>query len=371
MGESAHVSAINSARAFRAEGRPDLAAAVLERDADLANAKADLMYLRALVDLDDRAPLQAALIGSVDRIVDQARLPADYLQLLLRQTQRACLSEDWLERLLRKSWKSAKSMPEIMIAHRAASRRLLLRRRMRARATPKASLISLGLNCMPWNVPNQWGLRRAEDFVALHGPFDHGAHKLALLLSALETDFATYCAPENLTSVETQGGHVTPMRKDVMAVWNHNLGSYWIADDFLRLRQSLTARAETFRTACRRQDVVFIMGRAPIDYPARPPEFLDRLNLALQRFTGQARNRLVILDEYAQSAACEWIDEWTLVLNCPYPKSNYVWYEDETADTAEGLEYEHGWAMQVMHALIRWGLTSPGEAFPAPVAAVA
>lgn len=361
---------VKSAKALRDEGRPDLAADLLSREADLASAKADFLYLSLLIALDDNAPLQAALVRSLERLPPQALIPAPYLKLLFRHAERCCLPDARLELVLPKGWRSAKRDPELAGVLRAASRRLTLRRRLRSWCASRASLVSLGLNCMPWSVPNHWGLRRIEDFADLHGPFDHGANKLQLVMRALESDFMDYCTEEAISSVETNGGHLTPIRKDVGAVWNHHLGAYWVSDNFQHLRQTMARQAQNFREACRRDDVVFIMGKAPIDYPARPLGFLQRLNHALEGHTGHAHNRIILLNEYAQSAASRWADDWTLVVNCPYPQASYLWYEEETADTPEGMEYERGWIAQVLAGLMRWGLAERGDAQSAPLASV-
>ncbi len=367
MGEQPPAGVIVAARALRDQDRPDLAAALLEREADLSDLKADLLYLRLLVDLDDHAALQAALQRSIQRLPERAALAPGYVRLLCRQALRAC-DESWLELLLRKTWKSCKADPQLLAAHRALGRRILVRTRMRASALPRASLISMGMNCMPWDIPSQWGLRGAEDFCALRTPFDSGANKLPLVLETLETDFAAYCTLDVLRSVETGGGHLTPMRKDVRAVWNHHSSGYWICDDFRRLRENMAAKVQAFRHGCRREDAVFVISHVNLDYPARPLDFLDRLNGGLERFTGSPRNRLVFINEYAAAAATTWVDDQTLILDRPFPRADYVWYDEATTDSAEGLQYEQELAEAIMAALSLWGLTSVGEAAPAPLA---
>lgn len=369
-GEEPPRSVIAAARALRGQARPDLAATLLAREADLSDPEADRLYLSLLVDLDDRRALQTALQRSIERLPDRARLPTPYLKLLCRQAQKACAAP-WIERLAQRSWKSSKTDPGLTIVLQAMSRRLMLRSRMRERAVPQASLISLGLNCLPLNVPSQWGLRRPDDYWALRSPFDSGAHRLPLVMEALESDFAAYCPPETLIQVETEGGHMAPMRKDVRAVWNHHIGAYWIADDFRRLREEMADKVQAFREGCRRDDVAFVVGRVPIDYPARPLGFLERLNRGLERFTGAARNRLIFVNEYAAAASTQWVDDWTLVLSRPFPSESYVWYAEETMDSPDGLAYEHDLAMGMLAGLSRWGLTGGPEVAAPPLAAMA
>ncbi len=297
---------------------------------------------------------------------DRAQLPPAYVKLLCRQALTAC-DDVWLEQLARKAWKTCKADPELRTAHRALGRRLLIRTQMRASAPPRASLISLGMNCMPWDIPSRWGLRGPEDFCDLRTPFDSGAHRLPLVIEALEDDFATYCSPEVLRSVETGGGHLAPMRKDVRAVWNHHSGGYWISDGFRRLRESVADKIEAFRKGCRRADAVFMISHVNLGYPARPLDFLDRLNEGLKRFTGDARNRLVFINEYAEATATRWADDWTVILDRPFPHPDYVWYDEATTDSAVGLQYEQEIVAGMMAALSRWGLISAGAPAEAPL----
>jgi hypothetical protein len=294
-------------------------------------------------------------------------LPPAYVRLLCRQALAAC-DESWLERLLQKTWKSAKSDSELGVIHRALTQRVGLRNRLKSKVVCRASLISLGLNCLSWDVASRWGLRPPEDFWAVRSPFDSGAKQLSVVVDALENEFATYCTPEGLKAVETQGSHLAPMRKDVRAVWNHHLGSYWISDDFRRLRENMEAKAQTFREACRREDAVFLLSRLTIDFPTRPLDFLDRLNQGLERFTGRPRNRVIFLKEYSDTTATTWVDDWTVVLSRPFPSASYVWYDDATVDSDEGLAYEHGLVSEIMAVLSRWGLTSAGQAAEGPLA---
>lgn len=363
MAPAARVNAIVSARFLRNEGRPDLAAALLEREGELAHIKTAFMYLRLRVYLEDCAALQAAIQRLIDCLPEQAIIPADYLKPLCIHAQYACLDETWLERLAAKSWKTAKQDPSVNLALSAMNRRLDVRRRMAAEGAPAASLITLGLNCMPWNVPCRWGLRRQADFIDLLTPFAQVAHTLALMISMLRDDFKDYCAEETLTWVTTKGGHQTPLRRDAQASWNHNLGSYWVEDGFARLRQMMAVQIANFRAACRRDNAVFIMTKALSDFPARPPlEFLETLNQALERHTGQRRNRLVLLNKQAETASQHWVDDWTLIVNCPFPSASYVWYDDEAADTDEGFAYEQSHITAIMHALSHWGLTTAARA---------
>ena len=363
---------IRAARGFRARDRLDLAAITLERAVDLSVPKYDSFYLQVLVELEDNRQIQRAVRQSIARLPDVApESEPDYLTTLCRFAGVLCLEPAVHERFLAKTeWAATKSEP-LHIAREAVRRRLQFRRDVNEGWEGHGALISLGLNCMPWTLPNRWGLRSPEEFGSLFTPFSAGVHKFKGLARALATDFENYCQPDRIVSVETKNGHLTAMRTDGTAVWNHNLGPYWLGDDFARLRKTLAEKIQLFRAACRREDAVFILGKAPITYPHEPVSFIETLNEALRPFTGRTNNRLLLWNEHAETAGRHTVDPWTHVLNCPFPPGGYLWHDEETADGPEALAYEGGCAQAIVDSLQDWGLMRPRGEDAGAVAEVA
>ncbi len=365
-------AAMRAALRFRERGRLDLAVKVLERGGELSNAGYDDFYRHQLVDLDDNPKMQRAVRRSIERL--PAAAPASqsaYLTTLCQHASLASLEPSSIELLLAKTRRAAIKSGPVRTACEGLRRRLEFGQAVHDRFEGQPTLIPLGLNCMTWTLPNRWGLRSAGEFASLFTPFAYGAHKFKAVVRALQTNFEDYCQVEKLKAVETEGGHLTPMRTDGLVFWNHNLGSYWVDDDFAKFRESVAEKVDRFRTACRAPDAVFMMSKAPMDYPAAPLAFLGDLNAALERFTGRTNNRLLLWNEFAETAGRHTVDPWTHVLNCPYPSADYVWYE--TTDSAEALAYEAGCAQAVVDSLQEWGLLRPrgGAARIEPQAAVA
>ena len=351
---------IRAARSFRARNRLDLAATTLERAVDLSVPKYDSFYLQVLIELEDNRRIQRALRQSIARLPDVASDsdPA-YLMTLCRYAGVFCLEPASIEGFLAKTeWAATKSEP-LHIVREAMRRRLQFSQDVDERWEGHGTLISLGLNCMPWTLPNRWGLRSPEEFGSLFTPFSAGVHKFKGLARALTTDFEDYCQPDRVMSVETKHGHLTAMRTDGTAVWNHNLGPYWLDNGFARLRETLAEKARLFRDACRQEDAVFIMGKAPISYPDEPVSFIATLNEVLQPFTGRPSNRVLLWNEHAETAGRYKVDPWTHVLNCPFPASGYLWHDEETADGPEALAYEGDCAQAIVDSLQDWGLMRP------------
>lgn len=72
VGRSGSASAMWAARAFRDNGRLDLAATILAQGVYTASHKVDLFHLQLLKDMDEAALLQQALRGSIERLPESA-----------------------------------------------------------------------------------------------------------------------------------------------------------------------------------------------------------------------------------------------------------------------------------------------------------
>ena len=331
--------AIKSALRARGEGRLPYALWTLLKKGNRAEPRIDVLHLRWLAELDRPAELNAALHASIDRVVrgEMVFNPA-HLRHVLYQSEAACLAPETIARLLTTMRSVAAESPCLQGALQTARRRQAFRRLLSEQLADAPPLISLGLNCKPWSLLNRWGMRPEQDFDRLATPFSLGVHKLRAVLRALDTDFSDYFDPSTVRTVESENGHHIPLRADRTVTWNHNRGQYWVADDFAALRASLDVKIANFRRACRLENPVFLVGKSPNNYPTEPIEFLGSLNASLGRYTGTAQNRVIVFNEFADTAAVHHLDPFSVVINCPYPASGYVWFDIDTVDTSEGLD---------------------------------
>ncbi len=320
-------------------------------------------YLRLLFGYQDYVTLQAETRRALAAPVPAEMAPED-LTTLLRFAERCCLPAAAIRDALAATAPAARKATATMTAWRAVSHRQRFRQTLADRYEGGASIISLGLNCLPWHLPGRWGLRREADFDRLFVPFSLAGHTVEGAIGALEDDFATYCTPETVRAVTSQRGHEFAMRKDRGAFWNHNRGTWWLKDEMAALRADCARKAANFRAACKRPDVVFLMGTCPVEYPAEPLDFLPRLQAALARFTGTAENRILISNQTAYRAKPIFrrVDATTAYICCPYPSKEYVWHDDEAADAREGLIFERSFMSFVLRALVNWGLMSRRDA---------
>ncbi|MBU8545413.1 MULTISPECIES: hypothetical protein [Roseomonadaceae] len=321
--------------------------------------------LRHLFHIEAYGEFHALIAEAGARLAEIAEPSQAYLLFLLRFGERACLPPSAIEQVLSQLRPRAMADDALRPVWQAVARRQVFRGRLHGLRRGPLTLVSLGLHCLPWTLVNRWGFREAGQFATLHNPFCLAVHKAETVAATIATDFAHYADPAEMREAVTPQGQRIAMRRDGGAVWNHNRGEPWMAQDYAGLRAAIAAKAEAFRQSCRAEGLVFLMGDCRIDDPAAPIPFLDPLRAALAAATGQNRPRLILTSQSRRGGrdAVSWLDRETALISAPYPRPRYIWADDDQADSAEGLTYEHGYAVSLLRCLMRWGLAArPGEA---------
>jgi hypothetical protein len=318
------------------------------------------LRLRIHYELQDFGALQqeARRIASALTEAEAARLSDDDVATLMHFTEHSCLEDDTFARVLDTVSKRARRDEALRAAWRAGHHRLRFRTGLGENYSGRASIVSLGLNCLPWTLPSYWGFRNEADQRTLFVPFSLGGHTVEGVIRPIAEDFATYCTPETIRIIKTQRGHDLAIRPDRTTHWNHNRGPYWLADGARRLIANLAWRADAFRAACRRSDVVFLLATCPVEYPEEPLDFLPALQAALARHTGTEANRILITNQTNRSAKPGYrrVTDTVAFVNCPYPSRDYVWHDETMADNEEGIRFERAYVTYLLRTLLGWGL---------------
>ncbi len=333
------------------------ARALLESGDLAADEDAAMEYIKLLHDMEDNRGQQVALTDLMGALPGQ-RIPSDgYLASLLDHGERCCLPFSVLEQVF----------DLITVRDRRAlrlestARAVMRRHKHRAASSPLAagvSVVSLGTNCLSWNLPNRWGLRRPTQFVENFGPFCLALHRIEGVVNAVTTDFADYAAADELMVAKSARGHAIPLRKDRTALWNHNRGPFWLEDDCRNLQVGMGVKIDNFRRACREEGAVFALGNCGIDYPTEELTFLEPLQEGLRAITGQKNNRIIITNPRGtpRSRYIFHIDEHTSFFYCPMPDSNYIYFNRKHFNSARGFAFERRYAKLMVACLRRWNL---------------
>ncbi len=321
-----------------------------------ADEAAAMIYLKTIDRLDDHVTMQASVTEMLRRLED-ARPSAKLLSFLLPRAERAVLPLPIIDDALSFARNYGANEGLLGQAYKAVRQRQRFRRNLAPRAAG-VNFISLGMHCLPWTLVNRWGLRTPEQFVDELNPFCLATHRMPGVIKAIESDFSDYIAPDQITVVKSSSGRPVAMRRDRTAVWGHNQGAYWVADNCQALRENIQIKIEAFRQACRTGESVFLIGNCHDRYPDEALDFVPDLQRALRNMTGSDHNRIIITNQRADppEKRLYHVDKYTSFFYCPYPDKNYTWFAPESADSDGGLVYERNYVRLLFGCLRRWGL---------------
>ena len=351
---------VKAAWTLRNKGDGDLSAAIalLKSEGDASDEGDSLGLLKLLLEAERLAEFQSEICCAIARVSELRAGPSpEYLSYLLHAAEKACLLE-YTDNLLKVSAPHCRNSPALRAAWAAVGHRQRYRVQHGKPFRNRASFISLGLHCLPWALLNRWGFRRESDFVLSFNPFCLSKHRIEAVVDALSNSFSSYCRVEDLRTTRTRNDHDIIYRNDRKAFWNHNNGPYWIKNNFAAFQQNMNWKIDNFRRICQRRNAIFLLGNCQIDYPEEGLNFLPVLKKGLRNQTGNADNLLIITNQQIRTErpVLRQVDDTTFFFNCPYPDNRYVWHDDLTADSREGLFYERSYIALVRRCLQKWGI---------------
>ena len=334
-----------------------------QRDADESAA---ILYVKLLDQLNDHAAVQATVSEMVTLLPARQDRSDEYIAFVLRRAEAECLPTAVIGEALDFVSRLKLSAGELDQAYRATCRRQNFRVSRAPRAA-RVTFISLGTRCLPWALPNRWGLRSADQFVYAYNPFSQAVHRMSGIVDALRTDFATYMAPDEIGLQKSAKGHPVVYRKDRGAVWNHFKNAFWIRDDYREFRAVQQHAIENFRRCCRDERPVFILGHVTAEYPDEEIPMLQELQDALRVATGREHNHLLITNQRSTDVVAQRpsvIDSHTVFANVPYPKTdkrNYDYARSSNINSTEGFAFERRYVKVILGSLHRWRLLEAAQ----------
>lgn len=328
----------------------------------------------------DPAPLQAVLHGLVEALqVDladalmpealpllaegAAALPPERWHHLLHDAVRWGADADALAQLL----DMAERLPGLWEGLRAtipaARRRLEFGRALAGRGLDRVPLLSLGQDCMAFDLPQRFRFGIRHGGRPLFTPFSLAGHRPEVLLRVLEEGWEGYAPEGEVLLLRSTTGLPFIVRRDGHVIWNHHLGEHWAAEGFARFRASIAALQARFDTALdgvAAPAAVFVISSAYAFEPERDAAYLERVLRALDARPGWPRPHLVALHAPREPGPLAGAaDGWRLggriaALELPIPRPDYVWWHDLQNATPEGLAFETRIATWLMETTAAW-----------------
>jgi hypothetical protein len=284
-------------------------------------------------------------------VVDQLdesgdRVPADWWPILCRIGASCCLSLDVVARLLANAaiWTEERGDPAPWLG--LARRRYAFQCGLVASGLTLSPPIPLGLECLPWSIPGQWGFRTGADALQTFSPLAVAHHHPDAVVQLLRQGLSAY-APETLRAVKSPNGTPLTCRADARVMWNHHVGTHWHEDGFrfFHLRMgALIGDFERMLDVPHIRPLQFLMQHRTDDTCAFNA-VIDRIHHALDdrvaapfvltvvNDASRDSNELVIAPNYHDRPNVH-------VIFAPPPSPTYIWHDPACSEIDVGEAYE-------------------------------
>jgi hypothetical protein len=203
-------------------------------------------------------------------------------------------------------------------------------------------LISIGQNCLPYQLAGRWGLIAPRAEAAALTPFDLGGFGNDSVADAIATDFAAFERRENFDVTKAWGGGKMFIHRPSGVGFFHERGTYWVTPDRARFHTRLALMLTNWQLAKRAAKKLYVFCYCG----AGDLELLVRT--AAENLLGPSAHLLVI-DVLQQRHECP-ADPFVTYRHLPYPR-DYDWTSVYQQCSAAGLQFERsvieaiGWAM--------------------------
>lgn len=347
----------NRGRAFRSGRRQAIhEAAARAENALVSQLAATLDHLDVLQARHETETAVAALRDHFTSGATWDVVPAIVAQRLLARAERLLMADAAPAAL----WSCLAPLDGDPLRTRGLQERKAFRTQLHASVKALPRFLSLGFNCMPWTVPNRWGLRTHADLFDLDTPFNLAIHRIESVLALIETDFEGYSDPAEMRAVQTPRGHMIAHNHRYRAVWNHEKNAYWLDDEFAMLRHHLDLRIDKFRRALASpQPTAFLLC---LNELATRPDALEKTQRLLELLRTRSESDAVILICHSCRQDAAWSvtepEPGLFHLATPYPSDSYDWHLEADYGSAEGIAFEQRYVEALLDAVRHAGLTA-------------
>ena len=212
---------------------------------------------------------------------------------------------------------------------------------------PDVRIVSLGQNCLPWIVPNRWGLRPGAVTLSPFGPFDLLGMANDVVAECLETNFSLLLEPGNLSSILHPGKIPTLLARSGNVSFFHERGPWWARNDWERVHTEYRRRIANFRAGVRSQKRLYI-------YCICSNVNINRIINGYFTHLDHHNSRMLIInvlkENFDINLTCR---EKIKYAHIPYPE-NYNWIAAAEFDSERGSLFEKQIASSIKNELMKF-----------------
>jgi hypothetical protein len=309
-----------------------------------------LLRLVTLLVADRYAVGQSDLIDALHTWLRDARLSLSTTVRLLSMIERYCahaaVDDYWID-VFRRHASGSDEVAAFLQRHAAVKRNI--------QAAADVRIMSLGIHCLPWVLPNRWGLRTPQQLIELDSPFNLAGHDVSTLIRLFSTDFEGYTDPANIRLVTSAKGKIIPYNKMYRACFNHHRLPYWRENGFERLTAAINDKVENVRRLLRQPNLVLLVGNMAYENEAKAAELLRSLYSSIASRAVEPPLLIASTQRvYTMPPQIIRVGERIYHMNRPYPFPAYDWLTD--LNSPAGLQFEGDYVSDVCSIVRGHGL---------------
>jgi Putative papain-like cysteine peptidase (DUF1796) len=193
-------------------------------------------------------------------------------------------------------------------------------------------IISLGQNCLPWMLPNRWGLRPQNINMSPKMVFDFFPSVSDVTAVLIEQDFEPLLRPNALRTIQYPNKLPGFYNVVLASAFFHEKGPWWHHDEWRRLIEAYRCRIDNFRRSVR-------SGRRLYIYCVVGANNTDRVVDAYMSRLDDQDARLLIINVLKDPISVTSTYGRVAVRHIPYPE-DYNWMHWLDYDSERGHEFE-------------------------------
>jgi len=198
-------------------------------------------------------------------------------------------------------------------------------------AYEQIAFVSLGTNCLPWEVGNRWGLRPFLGADTQQLPFNFAIQTAQSCALMLDDRFAKLSDPNQYVLTPSPYGFDIAMHKGYRFMFNHETGQHWLAEECKNLIRRYKQRVANFFEHA-------IEG--PRVYVLYLPWNMDigMIERKLAELGADGNYQLLVIDSRAVADDQQPCHPNTIWHKVSLPHEKYIWWQH--FDTEDGVRFE-------------------------------
>ncbi len=200
-------------------------------------------------------------------------------------------------------------------------------------ALQSIGIVSLGENCLPWQLVNRWGLRPKNKLFIQESPFNLAQTTTNDVAELLRVGLDRLIDTEALSTNKDVNGTIRPLNTTYHFDFNHERGQRFITDNYAGLRARYASRIHNLNRYLQSEPCIYL------HYTERNGDILGFVD-AIVNATMHTNYVIVVFDAWDGRDGFTIAQGNTIYQKIKLPWTGYTWYQPDHWDSELGTNFE-------------------------------